>query len=88
MTSLPLRHSLQEVCKICGVSVETVETFIEADWVIPLDPDTRMLDEEDIARIKLILELKNDFEVNDQSIDIILHLIDRIHVLNLRLKHS
>jgi len=88
MTSLPLRRSLQEVCEICGVSVKTVRGFIESEWIVPLDPDAQMLDEEDIARIKLILEMKNDFEVNDQSIDIILHLIDRIHVLNLHLKHS
>lgn len=86
MNSLPLRRSLEEVCEICGVSVTTVKTFIESEWVVPLDPHAQMLDDEDIARIRLILELKNDFEVNDQSIDIILHLIDRIHVLNLRLK--
>lgn len=88
MMTLPIRKNLQEVCQICGVSSRTIETFIAEKWIVPIDAQSPMLDEEDIARINLILELQRDFEVNDQAMDIVLHLIDRIQVLNLRLKKS
>ena len=44
------------------------------------------LDLEDLTRIHLIAELKHDFEVNDESIPIILHLIDQLNYLRNQIK--
>jgi chaperone modulatory protein CbpM len=33
----------------------------------------------DVARARLIQELKNGFGVNDEGVDIILHLLDQLH---------
>lgn len=43
------------------------------------------LDDCDLARVRLILELGDSFGANDESIPIILHLIDQIHFLRERL---
>jgi chaperone modulatory protein CbpM len=35
----------------------------------------------DVARAHLIRDLKGDFGVNDEGVDIILHLVDQLHGL-------
>ena len=35
----------------------------------------------DVARARLIQDLKGDFGVNDEGIDVILHLVDQLHGL-------
>ena len=66
------------------------ETFIiaciESRWILPCDCENNLLDEEDIARLLLIRDLKEEFGVNDESIPIILHLIDQIHALKAQVK--
>ncbi len=84
--SVPYRISITEVSSLCGVSPETIHYYIDEEWITPADQDLLILDEEDIARIDLIEDLKENFDVNDESLSIILHLIDRINLLQLRLK--
>jgi chaperone modulatory protein CbpM len=73
-------------------SYELSETFIveciRCEWIIPCDCEKNLLDEVDIARLMLIRDLKSDFGVNDESIPIILHLVDQIHALQARVKHK
>lgn len=70
--------SLEELCEECGVSREIVQRFIEEGWILPLDAETFHFDEEDLARIYLIRDLQETFEVNDHAIPIILDLIDQL----------
>jgi chaperone modulatory protein CbpM len=35
----------------------------------------------DVARARLIRDLKDDFGVNDAGVDVILHLLDQLHGL-------
>ena len=72
-------------------SYELNEVFIykcvEEKWIIPCDIDNICFDEEDISRIRLIKDLKKDFGVNDESIPIILHLIDQLHWMQAQVKY-
>jgi chaperone modulatory protein CbpM len=67
------------------------ETFlyecIQREWIIPIDTENNILDSEDLARILLIKDLKVDFGVNDESVPIILHLIDQLHWSQCQIKH-
>lgn len=45
-----------------------------------------LLDEEDIARARLIWELQKEFGVNDEAVPIILHLIDQLNRIHLEAK--
>jgi chaperone modulatory protein CbpM len=84
--NIPLRKKVDETSKTIGVPVEVIIHFIEEEWVRPIDREHLMLDEEDEARIGLISMLKSEFEVNDESVPIILHLLDQLHYFHHRLR--
>ena len=46
----------------------------------------KRVDEEDLARICLIKQIQEEFGVNDESIPIILHLIDQVNRTHLEVK--
>lgn len=68
---------------MCGPSCEEIIHFIEEEWISPVE--TEIFDDEDITRIRLIHELMSEFGVNEESVPIILRLIDQIHTLRIRL---
>ena len=85
------RHTLMEVAKGSGLSADTIVRFIAFHWIIPEEksPDLYLqtLDDEDLARILLVKQLQQDFGVNDESVPIILSLIDQLHRTHLEIKH-
>jgi len=61
---------------------ETLEVWIEEEWLIPTTTDTEpAFSEADLARAELIRELKQDLGVNDEGVGIILNLLDQVHSL-------
>lgn len=77
--------SIDEACNECGVRREVIIQFIQEEWVHPADAESLYLDEEDIARIRLIRELKEEFGVNDEGMSIILQLLDQLNRMHLEL---
>lgn len=77
---------LHELSKFCGLAEETILYFVRQEWIHPLDPLSPTFDDEDLARITLIQELKEEFGVNDEAIPIILHLIDQLNLMQRKLK--
>lgn len=78
---LPLRRNLEEASELCGIPPVVIIQYIEEQWISPIDRELPMLDEEDINRILFIVDLKKQFGVNDESIPIILHLIDQLNFI-------
>lgn len=78
------KFKLAEVSALTGLDRSTVVVFIQREWVCPAT--TEELDEEDVARIRLIQELRTDFGANDESIPIILHLMDQLYVLRQKMQ--
>ncbi len=78
---------ITEVMELYELNEIFICDCIEREWIMPHDPEEALLDQEDIARVLLIKDLKEIFEVNDESIPVILHLIDQIHWLKSRLTH-
>lgn len=76
---LDITFKLSDAALICKLAEEDVLFFLENDWLIPLDPINFIFDEEDIARIILISDLKEKLGVNDEGVPIILHLIDQLN---------
>jgi chaperone modulatory protein CbpM len=77
---------INEIIKNYDFSESFIVECINCELILPCDCEKNLLDEEDIARLKLIRDLKRDLGVNDESIPIILHLLDQIHALKLRIK--
>ena len=64
------------------LDIPTLNAWIEAEWLLPLTSRERLLfSEADLARARLIRDLKVDFGVNDEGIAIVLHLLDQLHGL-------
>lgn len=63
-----------------GLRVQTLEFWLEQQWLVPVETQAGVtFSEVDVARARLIVNLKHDFGVNDEGIDVILHLLDQLH---------
>lgn len=80
-------YKIEEVARLFGVDGKIIVEFIRKEWIQPCEPSTQQFDKEDLARTKLILELIEDFGVNDEGVPIILHLIDQLHSLHSEIKN-
>jgi chaperone modulatory protein CbpM len=64
----------------------TLETYIAHAWVRPVASDSGLRFEEiDIARIRLVRHLQVDVLINDNSMDVVLHLLDQLYELRRQL---
>jgi chaperone modulatory protein CbpM len=60
----------------------TLEIWIREEWLIPSRTAAeRAFTEMDLARARLIHDLKHNMGVNDEGLGVILHLIDQMHGL-------
>ncbi|MBC7538729.1 MAG: MerR family transcriptional regulator [Bacteriovorax sp.] len=80
-----MTFEISEAANECGLNQEVILQFISSEWIQPIDPNNLLLDEEDIARIQLISELREELGVNDEGVPIILHLIDQLNHLHHKL---
>ena len=61
---------------------ETLEVWIEEEWLVPGGTAGEpAFSDVDLARVKLIRDLKEDMGVNDEGVGIILNLLDQMHSL-------
>jgi chaperone modulatory protein CbpM len=74
---------LEEACDLCGINKEVIIHFVEEEWLRPLNMEALELDDEDIARIRLIRELTEEFGVNEEGLSIILQLLDQLNRIQL-----
>ena len=63
------------------IDIPTLNAWVEAEWLMPVTSRRKFLSEADLARARLIQDLKVDFGVNDEGIAIVLHLLDQLHGL-------
>ncbi|WP_200949125.1 chaperone modulator CbpM [Frateuria sp. Soil773] len=72
----------QEFLARSGLRVQTLEFWLEQRWVVPEQTSSGTgFSERDIARARFIQDLKDDMGVNDEGVDVILHLLDQLHGL-------
>ena len=72
----------QEFLTHAGLQVQTLELWLDQRWLIPDQASAEItFSETDVARAHLIRDLKSDFGVNDEGVDVILHLVDQLHGL-------
>jgi chaperone modulatory protein CbpM len=71
-----------EFLSSAGLEVETLDIWLEQHWLIPDQTSGGLnFSEMDLARAHLIRDLKADFGVNDEGVDVVLHLVDQLHGL-------
>jgi chaperone modulatory protein CbpM len=77
----------QQFMERSHLDAPTLNAWVEAEWLMPMPSGTAyQFSDADLARTRLIQDLKMDFGVNDEGITIILHLLDQLHGLRSLLK--
>ena len=77
-----MRRSLDQVLAEIEISRQEVELCISERWILPeREGEALSFDEIDLARLRLIGELRRDLAVNDEAVPVVLHLIDALHLL-------
>lgn len=71
-----------EFCVLTRQERTVIETWVAAGWLLPPQTEPEIAFAEiDVARARLIAELRLDFGVNDEGVAVILHLLDQVHDL-------
>jgi chaperone modulatory protein CbpM len=76
-----------EFCRMAGIQPTALEAWAEAGWIRPRQ--TRhgwRFSTIDLVRAELILDFHGPMGVNEEGIDVILHLVDQIHGLRRALR--
>lgn len=72
----------EEVLAELDIGASELHSWIEQNWVLPVrEQDSFFFDEADVARVRLIAELRSDMGVNDDAIPVVLRLLDQIYSL-------
>lgn len=70
--------TFEEIVVACRVRRIELRRWVEAGWVLPVEVDGAwQFAEVDLARARLIRDLRRDFGVNDAAVPLILDLIDQ-----------
>ncbi len=73
---------LTEVEAELSIESHVLRAWIEQRWIRPtLNDGEALFDEADMARARLIAELRQDFEVGDEAMAIVLQLLDQVYAL-------
>lgn len=74
--------NLEEFLAELEIEQRTMQQWLERGWIVPSSPTSESeISDIDAARAVFIHELQSDFGVNDEGVDIVLHLVDQLHGL-------
>ncbi|AUX78587.1 chaperone modulator CbpM [Sinorhizobium fredii] len=69
------------------LTARQLRQWVRRGWIVPSQVATAPLfDDVDIARIRLVCELRDDMNVNDDAVPIILALLDQLYGLRRELR--
>ncbi len=71
-----------------SIKAGVLEAWVAAGWLTPnAEEGMQQFSEIDVARARLIQDLRRDIGVNDEGVGVILDLIDQLHGLRRTLGH-
>ncbi len=77
----------QEFLQQAQLDHVTLKAWVAEAWLAPAQSSGESeFSETDLARARLILELRRDMGVNDPGVGVILHLLDQLHGLRRAMK--
>jgi len=73
---------LAEVVAELSIESTVLMGWIDQRWIRPtLSEGEPLFDEADLARARLIAELRRDFTVGDEAMPVVLNLLDQVYAL-------
>jgi chaperone modulatory protein CbpM len=78
---MTLRYTeTQVISAVADLTPTRLSRFIQAEFVMPVQTDTGpQYREIDLARLSLLCELSDDFDLDEDALSVILSLIDQLH---------
>lgn len=74
--------------KVSGLSRADLELWVSNDWVRPEATEAGFsFGEIDVARVILIQQLRDDLEVNDAALPVVLSLVDQLYDLRRHMRY-
>ncbi len=85
---MPRTFSMTAVIEtIPGLTPDTLHAFLREDWVRPSTPHGEpAFSDADVARIRLILDLRTTLDVEEETLPIILSLLDQLYATRRQLR--
>ncbi|MEX2650210.1 MAG: chaperone modulator CbpM [Alphaproteobacteria bacterium] len=72
--------ALAELARLVAVTESELEAWVAEGWVRPVrSGDAWEFGEIDVARARLIHEVRVDFEVGSEAVPLVLSLVDQLH---------
>jgi chaperone modulatory protein CbpM len=77
---------LDRLCATLGAQATDVHSWIEAGWVQAQGaPERYLFGEMDVARVRLIVELRYELHVEEDTLPLVLSLLDQVYGLRRQL---
>ena len=74
--------TIDAVLAECDVEQGELTAWIAQQWVLPSEQQgSYFFSDADLARVKLIVELRRDLAINDEAMPVVLQLLDQIYAL-------
>ena len=68
--------------QVRGLAEGDLQRWIDNAWVRPDgEPGRYLFREIDVARVRLILELRDEMQVNEEALPVVLSLLDQLYAL-------
>ena len=82
--------SLDELVELTGLSLQELQLLVESGALVPhnLDANTWQFSSHCIVSIRKLSRLKQDFELEQNALGLLLVFLERIRVLEFKLHHK
>lgn len=75
------------VATATGLTLTELRTFVAEGWVLPRDDDAEpAFDDFDLARVRLVCQLRDELELDTGALPVVLSLLDQIHGLRRQMR--
>jgi chaperone modulatory protein CbpM len=80
-------RSLDIVASEFGVAVEELVVWIDRRWIQPVRCGEELtFDDADLARLRMILDFSRDLAIDQETMPIVLGLLDRLYATRVQLR--
>jgi len=70
-----------------GLERRELTRWVENRWVLPeRHAETWVFHEVDVARVELILDIRRDFAIDDEAMELVLGLLDQVYGLRRQMR--
>jgi len=83
-----IRYTEEQVIEAVGPLTRTrLHRFVEAECLMPArDGGEVVFTDADVARIELLCELRDDLDIGDEALPVVMNLLDQVHGLRRELR--